>query len=61
MNQSYLRNSEKLSFSEPDQKSAKQISKDAVIDSEVILVKHEKYKTEKYNTKNTTQMYTKRS
>ena len=34
-------------------KSSKQTSEKAVAESEVILIQHEKYNTEKYNTKNT--------
>ena len=47
----------KLSSLESDQKYSKQIAEEAVTESEVILIQHEKYNTEKYNTKNTTNMY----
>ena len=54
MNQSHLINSEKLSSLGYDQNSSKHISKEAIAESEVILMQQEKYNTEKYNTKNTT-------
>ena len=47
----------KLPSLESDQKYYKQIAEEAVSESEVILIKHEKNNTEKYNTKNTTHMY----
>ena len=46
-----------MSSLKPDQKDFKQISEESVAESEVILIQHEKYNTEKYNTKNTTHMY----
>ena len=40
-----------------EQKASKRITEEAVAEIEVVLVQHEKYNTEKYNTKNTTHMY----
>ena len=52
-----LINSDKLSSLESYQKHSKQIVEESVAESEVILIQHEKYNTEKDNTKNTTHMY----
>ena len=60
-------NLEKLSYYYSDQKYSKQIVEEAVVESEIILIqhekynrkkiKHEKYNSKKYNTKNITHMY----
>ena len=47
----------KFSSSKSDQKTSKQISEEAVANSEVVLIQHVKYNTEKYNIKNTTHVY----
>ena len=47
----------KLSSLESDQKSFKHIAGKYVSESEVILINHAKYNTEKYNTENKTHMY----
>ena len=43
-----------MSSLESDQKSSKQISEEAITESEMILIQHKKYNTGKNNTKNTT-------
>ena len=49
-----------MSSLESDQKSSKQISEEAITESEMILIQHKKYNTGKNNTKNTTHMYKER-
>ena len=45
MNQSQLPNLEEKSSLESDQKSAKYMAKEAVTESEVLLIQYEKYNT----------------